>query len=124
MKKVNLKNLVKKDGKTFTKDNVQMYNWICDRIKYTPYGYVKFYGTSSTKNGINDTWTRHIKQFLSACGVGYNIGNDAPRGGKNGDFVAVRVEDIKGIIRCVEKYCNYGIERGTWEVRVISITIK
>lgn len=124
MKKQNLTKSVKKDGKTFTKDNVEMYNWICDLIKYTPYGYVKFYGTSSSKNGINDTKTKHIMHFLSACGVDYNTGNDAPRGGASGNYVAVKVEDIKGIIRCVTKYCEIGRERGPWGACITSVTIK
>lgn len=124
MKKANLKNLVKKDGKTFTKDNVQMYDWMCGLLKHTNFGDVRFYGTSSTINGINDTRTRHIKHFLTACGVDYNTGNDAPRGGRNGDFVAVNSDAIKGIIRCIEKYCNIGYERGTWGAYTTSVTIK
>lgn len=50
----------------------------------------KIYPKQWGKNGASlKDQSHHIKKVLDAQGYKYKLGNDAPRGGKEGDFIKV-----------------------------------
>lgn len=134
MKKANLKNLVKKDGKTFKLAYINAfeklinvwndkymywYDW-----RYTTRQEYRYHGTTSTIGKITETNDAHMASFLTACGVSFTRGNDAPRGGASGNYIAIKASDVKGIIRCVFRNCNVqisDIERGYKYIKNVTI---
>ena len=52
----------------------------------------------SQKNGA-DCWTDHVVKTLEDININCESGNDAPRGGKNGEFVRITSPAILAIIK-------------------------
>ena len=77
---------------------------VCADRRYTKKGVIlrlklKDYGGHGRFTHVNDCDHRFFKEMMDAAGIDFAEGNEAPRGGKIGDFIEVKALDILSLIR-------------------------
>lgn len=98
---------IKKDGTLSARAErlliIAMTGECADR-RYTKRGVIlrlklKEYGGHGRFTHVNGGDHRFFTEMMDAAGIDFAEGNDAPRGGKIGDFIEVKALDILSLIR-------------------------
>lgn len=69
----------------------------------------KVYLTSSSKGGVDDSKHRAALRLLSALHIRAHVGNDARRGGRNGDYIMIDDRDCADWAAFVSFFTRYSI---------------